>query len=348
MQHQFKGNLFNAVLPPAAVSEEGCPTPDTTRQAPEEEANLDLEMAYSSLASGTARQYRLRLAKLDRWLGPHELTDRRLALYLREQDKAGLAPTTIKNFVAAVSFRSKALEQTPPVGKYTTATLRRIVRDAAGRGRGKAKGLRRDEVERMASYCEGLYSLQGLRDAALFSVMFDGLLRVSEAHGLNVEDLRETDSGEGLNVVIKRSKVDQEAKGAVVYIGPAAANRVWTWIERAGIESGSLFPAFHNQRIDIDKTTGTPRRLGCNGLAAAVKKAAKACGIQGPVRSHSFRRGMAMELTANGASLQEVADAGRWTTLEMVLEYTKGQRAEQGAVAKLYAQRPTLRAVKSA
>ncbi len=61
-----------------------------------------------------------------------------------------LAPSSIRGNVEAVRFRCKALEQPLPIGKGVANELRRIVRDGAGRGRGKAKGLRLHEVEKMA------------------------------------------------------------------------------------------------------------------------------------------------------------------------------------------------------
>ena len=241
----------------------------------------------------------------------------------------------------ATKFRTQALGQPSPVGRLVKAGLKRLGREAARRGRGKAKGLRLADVETLCKHCERLLSLYGIRDAALFHVMFDGALRCSEAHGLNVEDIRETDSGEGLNLVIRKSKTDQEGRGAIASIGPIAARRLQRWIERSGIDHGALFRGISNGRL-------TERRFSKAGIADTIKKRARECGITGAVRSHSFRRGLTMELSAAGEPAQEVARAGRWSSLNMVLEYTKEQSAEHSPVSRLYEKRShRLRAVNS-
>ena len=62
---------------------------------------------------------------------------------------------------------------------------------------------------------------RGLVDAALASVMRDGLLRVSEAAALRWGDVELAGDGSG-RIRITESKTDQEAEGVVLYLGPAA------------------------------------------------------------------------------------------------------------------------------
>lgn len=318
--------------------------PTEKREAPEQipEDTTDLELALDGLAPSSPAQYRSALKALDAWRQDRPLTDRTLALYLRHRDDTDrITLSTGRGIVQAAKFRAEALDQPSPAGRLVKAGLKRLGRKAAGRGRGKAKGLRLHEVEKMAGYCERLLSLYGVRDAALFHVMFDGALRCSEAHGLNVEDVREAERGDGVNIHIRRSKTDQAGKGAFAKIGPIAARRLRRWIEHAGIDRGPLFRAVANGRV-------TERRFSKAGISDAIKKRARECGIEGPVRSHSFRRGCAMELSAAGEPAQEVARAGRWSSLDMVVEYTKEQAAEHSPVARLYEKRsPRLRAVKS-
>ena len=85
-------------------------------------------------------------------------------------------------------------------------------------------------------------SVRGLRDAALLAVLSDGLLRVSEAAALEVADLEAEDAN---TLTIRRSKTDQEAEGAVQYIGEPTVARVRAWLDAAGIAAGPLF-----QRLD--------------------------------------------------------------------------------------------------
>ena len=168
-------------------------------------------------------------------------------------------------------------------------------------------------------------SVRGLRDAALLAVMSDGLLRVSEAAGIEVADLE----AEGANTLtIRRSKTDQEAKGAARYIGEPTVARVRGWLEAAGIEGGPLF-----QRLD---RAGRPRgRLSTVSIPAIVQRRAAEAGIEGRVSGQSLRVGGAQSLAAAGASVVEMQTAGRWQSPSMPGRHAWGQLATRGAVARL-------------
>ena len=334
MSNQFGAFSFFNLLP---TEERGAPEP-----IPEDPAT-DLELSFGGLAPSSRAQYKSALKALDAWRQGRPVTDRSLALYLRHRDQRDrITLSTGRGIVQAARFRAEALGQPSPAARFVKAELKRLGREAAGRGRGKAKGLRLADVETLCAHCERLPSLYGVRDSALFHTMFDGALRCSEAHGLNVEDVRETEQGDGLTVRIQRSKTDQEGRGAVASIGPIADRRLRRWIELSGIDHGALFRSICNGKV-------TERRFSKAGIADTIKKRARECGITGAVRSHSFRRGLTMELSAAGEPAQEVARAGRWSSLDMVLEYTKEQAAEHSPVSRLYEKRSHhLRAIKTA
>ncbi len=64
-----------------------------------------------------------------------------------------------------------------------------------------------------------------------------------------------------------------------------------------------------------------------------IQAAATAAGIDG-ISAHSFRVGLASELTARGASTTETMLAGGWSTARMVAHCSAGAKAERAAVAK--------------
>ena len=90
-------------------------------------------------------------------------------------------------------------------------------------------GGRQEEVKAMCQHCNSDYSLCGLRDAALFSCMWDGLLRCSEACGLDVADLRDTDDPGDLHVRLLRSLCRScsygRIRGAAVPLGEIGGGR---------------------------------------------------------------------------------------------------------------------------
>ena len=160
-------------------------------------------------------------------------------------------------------------------------------------------------------------SVRGLRDAALLAVLSDGLLRVSEAAALEVADLEAEDAN---TLTIRRSKTDQEAEGAVQYIGEPTVARVRAWLDAAGIAAGPLF-----QRLD---RAGRPRgRLSTVSIRAIVQRRAAEAGIEGRVSGHSLRVGGAQSLAAAGASIVEMQTADRWQSPSMPGRYARGQLA---------------------
>ena len=68
------------------------------------------------------------------------------------------------------------------------------------------------------------------------AVASDALLRVSELVGLEVGDVDFTTG----TVTVRKSKTDQEAEGAVLYLGKPTLKRVQRWLEASGIEAGPL------------------------------------------------------------------------------------------------------------
>ena len=147
--------------------------------------DCDFELEMSALAPLTRKQYRSVWKRFDTWRGGRPVNDRTLAEYCWYRfttpvdwngEKRNLAPITIRAVIQAVQLRATKTGQPDPVGTKSTAIMKAISRDGAGRGRGQAKGLREEEVQKMCQHCENEFSLWGARDAALFATMWDGHL----------------------------------------------------------------------------------------------------------------------------------------------------------------------------
>ena len=122
--------------------------------------------------------------------------------------------------------------------------------------------------------------------------MSDCLLRVAEAAALNVADISFVD--DWLQVVVRRSKTDQEGDGAVLYAGPPTARLARLWLATAGIDDGALFRRV-NKVGAIDDG-----RLSARRMRDIVKRRAEDVGIEGRVSGHSFRVGAAQSLRGRG------------------------------------------------
>jgi integrase len=131
-------------------------------------------------------------------------------------------------------------------------------------------------------------SLRGLRDRALLLLGFAAALRRSELVALDVEDI-ESDV-DGVRVIIRRSKTDQEGAGDVVPIPngtklkPVAA--ILAWLEAARIDEGPVF-----RPITRGGVVRSQRLTDCS-VAEIVKAKAEAAGLDARVFSgHSLRAG---------------------------------------------------------
>src|SRR5581483_10140156 len=141
----------------------------------------------------------------------------------------------------------------------------------------------------------------GTRDRALLLVGFAGALRRSELVSLDVTDLEHRD--EGLVVMIRRSKTDQEGAGRPVGLpygsNPATCpvRAVTAWTDLAAISDGPLLrPVDRHGRI-------ATARLSPAGANRAVQRAVQRTGTDPrPYSAHSLRAGLAPAAAEAGVS----------------------------------------------
>ena len=265
-------------------------------------------LAERRLAPGTRHAYGRALLRLDGWLEGRPVTDGSLADYLGALFDRGLAPASAATAVAAAKDRARREGAASPAGTRTEDALSAYRRDGAGRGPGQVAGIQWKDSDRMADLAEGCGNVRGLRDALLVRIMSDGLLRVSEAEALDVADIAL--SKRKLLVTIRRSKTDQDGKGAVFRGGPDMARLARKWLDAAGIEEGPVFRPVNKDR-------------------------AADAGIEGRVSGHSLRVGSAQSLRDRGATTVDLMDAGQWSRVETMLGYVRTQDAAPGPVARL-------------
>ncbi len=175
------------------------------------------------------------------------------------------------------------------------ATMKRLAREH-GKPKKQAKGLNSDALAAVKATARIQWVDQGKRrrketkaqdarrtldDLALLQVMRDGLLRRSEAAALRWGDIEVHADGSGrLHVV--RSKTDQTAEGAVLYLGPAAV--------------GALL-AIRPQEAVVDPGTSV-FGLSVGQISRRIKAATKMAGLSHGFSANSPRVGMAQDLSA--------------------------------------------------
>lgn len=281
----------------------------------------------ASIAPNTAKAYGDALRKLFEYLDGQPLTDTTLAGYLAHLYTRGLAPASVTVVVQAVRFWEKLDRRQSSVGPLTSRTLAGIRREGRSRGRGQVTGITRETVKIMVQNAVATDTLAGLRDAALFRVMSDALLRIGEAVAIDCEHITTEFDGSG-RLLLVRSKTDQEGKGASLFLTARTVETIHLLQQRADYTEGPLF----RRMLKGDRMSDT--RLTVDGARLAIKASAELVGIKG-VSGHSLRIGTAQELAQRGATLVELQTAGRWTDSQMPAHYTREQAAGKGAVARL-------------
>ena len=183
----------------------------------------------------------------------------------------------------------------------------------------KAPILSADLRSMVATLGDGLL---GLRDRAVLTIGFAGAFRRSELVDVDVDDMREV--RDGLEIVVRRSKTDQEGAGLLKAIPygsrpetcPVRAYR--DWIAAAGVSSGPVFRGVSRHEHV------SPTRLTSQVVALVVKRAALAAGLDpGLYAGHSLRAGLVTQAKLAGKSDDAIMDQTGHTSTTMLRRYRR-------------------------
>lgn len=177
--------------------------------------------------------------------------------------------------------------------------------------------------------------LIGARDRALVLLGFAGAFRRSELIGLDIADL---DFGrDGLTVMLRRSKTDQDGAGRKVGIPYGSSpetcpvRSLQAWIEQAAIAEGGLFRSI-NRHGKVQ-----PRRLSGIDVARIVKKLTTRAGLDATkYAGHSLRAGHATTAAIAGASERSIMKQTGHRSVQMVRRYIRdGNLFRENSAGKL-------------
>ena len=274
-----------------------------------------------SLAPNTRAAYATQWAQWESWCAvqnvrPLPARTEIVAEYLEELAELR-SVNTVKIACAAIRNRHE-LEglPRPNVLKVMKAIRRAKVREGAAVK--QAPPLRYDDVCQIVEDVEDRCDDLMLRDVAMLLTGYFAGLRVSEVTELRWHDFVRDKSGQRyLN--IRFSKTDQEGKGAVTPIQPAAADALEALCASRPGDSAN------------DRIFG----LG-DGRAAGrrIQKLATQSGFKG-VSGHSLRRGCAQDLADKGANSLQLQKALRWKSADMPELYTRNAEAKESVLVQL-------------
>jgi len=301
-------------------------TNTTTEQQLVEKAKLDdLAKNYmrQSLSPSTRKFYRIDFGIFSAWCESLGLTalpaaPDTVARFLAAQASQGRKHATLIRRLAAIRMAHETQGyDTPTQHKGVKAVLKGIKREK-GIAQSKKAPATADRIESMIAYCPD--TLAGLRDKALLLLGFAGAFRRSELVALTVDDIERTP--EGIKVMIRKSKTDQEGVGQVVAILNGTRFRVvdalLAWLSASNIDDGHLFrPIKKGGQVQ-------PLALTDRSVASIVKSYASKAGLMADNFSgHSLRAGFITSGAQAGADLFKLMEISRHKKPETVIGYVR-------------------------
>jgi len=296
----------------------------------------------NSRSKATRAGYRRDWLRFERWCQERGLsalpaTPATIANFASYRADEGRKLNTIRREIAAIARYhrlhperdDKGRPLPPPAqAEGVKETLSGIARKV-GSMVDKAPPIMRDDLRVMAATFDG-DSLRGVRDQAVLLSGWLTVCRRSEIIALNVEDFKVT--ADGAEVLIRRSKNDQEGKGLtkICYYAKrepelCAVIAVQRWLRLSGFKSGRLFPTIRN-----NGKVGEGRMDG-EAVARIVQRAAVRAGIEDRAfTAHSLRAGGISQMAADGVPLDAIKAHSGHKSVAVLLGYIRRAQAWDG------------------
>lgn len=262
------------------------------------------EFLSTTFADSTREVYSRDWRAFGVWCHDHGLIDlpaqpEVVAWYLTSLAMKSFRVTTIRRHSAAIAAAHRASGYPSQTGHPAIKELLRGMSRKLGTPPRPVEALLSEDIRRMIHALPD--TLISARDRALILIGFAGAFRRSELVGLDVEDVSYRD--EGLVVLLRRSKVDQEGKGRLVGI-PYGKNPVTCpvaalqhWLGAFGISEGAIFRGLDRHGHIVSE------RLSKRSVGEIIKRMAEAAGLD-PARhsGHSLRSGHATQAAKSGVA----------------------------------------------
>lgn len=284
-----------------------------------------MEYIEQAKSLNTIKAYRTDFAAFTEWcetygLTPLPATPQTVANYLTESVENGTKVSTLTRRISSISQAHQAANiESPTHSMIVRSVMAGIRRNKGTAQHGKSPVLTADIREMVAVLPDNLL---GIRDRALLLLGFAGAYRRSEIVSLDAEDI--TFTREGLKVLLRKSKTDQEGQGiekGIAYgshLETCPVRALQHWIEASGIKEGALFRSInrHGQM--------QPGRLSDKAVALIVKRQASAAGLDPQLYSgHSLRSGLATSAAEAGVNERTIMKQTAHRSENMVRKYIR-------------------------
>jgi integrase/recombinase XerC len=162
----------------------------------------------------------------------------------------------------------------------------------------------------------------GVRDEALLEVLYGAGLRVSEAVGLDLNDLRF--DGETLTVRVRAGKGNKDRE---VPLGAAATRALRTWL---GARDQLVHPSKSKEAVFLGVRGG---RLSSRSARDVVYRRSESTGARARIGPHGLRHSFATHLLESGCDLRSIQMMLGHASLSTTQRYT---HLDMGRLVDLY------------
>jgi len=295
-------------MPPAIAGVTKSPRakkPLKTAQA--QPSALVASYAAAAQSNATTRSYDADIRHFKQHGGSIPATPTMVAEYLA--NFAGiLAVSTLQHRLIAIHRAHTDVGLMSPVMDSLVKRTMQGIRRTVGTKQRQVAPLVKDDLLQMMVHVERQRPMKAARDKALLLVGFSGAFRRSELVALRYEDITCFESG--VELLIRRSKTDQEGAGRTVFVPYARGSRcpvkaLTDWLSLAGIGSGPLFRAINRHDMVGDKAL-TPQ-----SVALIVKSSVRMMAGDEAAKSvagHSLRAGYCTEAATVGLQPYQIRE----------------------------------------
>lgn len=279
--------------------------------------------ARASKSESTLRAYGSALRSFEAWCRlrdlqsvPAEVTT--VVDFLSAEADAGRKVSSIAQKAAAIRWAHKTAGLPSPTDSEAVQNVMRGIRREVGIAPVQKHPATAERILTMIAHIPD--TMVGKRDRAMLLLGFAGAFRRSELAALNVEDL--TFGEAGVDVLVRRSKTDQEGQGKTVavphgtHLLPVAA--LQAWLDASGFKTGPVFRSVSRSgHIGEEAITG-------HTVANVVKRYAGRAGLSvADFSGHSLRAGFVTSAADRGADLNRIMDVSRHVDPRTVRTYIR-------------------------
>ncbi|MEZ8741802.1 tyrosine-type recombinase/integrase [Photobacterium swingsii] len=231
---------------------------------------------------------------------------------------ASMAPTrklaSLKRYIITIRLVHRTLALTDPCSHTQIRLLMQGYHEEKQDDSKQAEGLHADHISRLLLTFESSPNIKDIRDLAIWTVAFDGLLKRSELSNICVDDVKIDDDG----------FVTIQLDNKQLNLSEATSTAFTRWLSEGLIADGYVF-----RRIDRHGNIGE-KPLDHSSIYRVFRRAGDELGVSSKVifSGQSPRVGAAQDLANEGATLNEIQSQGRWKSPAMPAQYI-GQNSKR-------------------